>query len=153
MNTEFDGWRNDSNHLEENDWKQAAPIIESKYVHGGLRAYCKGHIQSGIVGSAIDYLRVTTFYDYGDVEGYAAEVQCLQKSLDTIFGGTGNLNGLVIDVRLNHGGDDPLGIEIASRLPRRDISPMPRLRETTLVSRLLCISPNDTPRRSRWLTR
>ena len=26
------------------------------------------------------------------------------------------MNGLVIDVRLNHGGDDPLGIEIASRL-------------------------------------
>src|SRR5712692_3632589 len=91
-------------------------IIESKYVHGGLHPYCKDHIQFGIVGNEIGYLRITTFYDYVDVEGYADELQCLQRSLDTIFSGTEKLNSLVIDVRLNHGGDDPLGIEIASRL-------------------------------------
>jgi len=42
-------------------------------------------------------------------------LQCLQRSLDSIFE-SGRLKGLVIDVRLNKGGDDPLGIEIASRL-------------------------------------
>jgi hypothetical protein len=119
INAEFDGWRNDSNHLEENNWKKASSITESKYVHGGLCPYCKGHIQFGIVGSTTGYLRVTTFYDYADVEGYAAEVQCLRKSLDTIFNGAKKSNGLVIDVRLNHGGDDPLGIEIASRLTEK----------------------------------
>lgn len=50
------------------------------------------------------------------MEGYADELDCLQSSLDIIFSGTEKLNSLVIDVRLNHGGDDPLGIEIASRL-------------------------------------
>lgn len=116
INTEFDGWRNDPNHLEENNWKRAGSIIESKYVHGGLRAFCKGHVQFGIVQSAIGYLRVTPFYDCADPEGYAAELQCLQSSLDTISGSREKIGGLVIDVRLNHGGDDPFGIEIASRL-------------------------------------
>jgi hypothetical protein len=42
-----------------------------------------------------------------------------QVSLDDIFRDSSKLNGLVIDVRLNHGGDDQLGIEIASRLTDR----------------------------------
>ena len=119
IKAEFDGWRKNPNHLEENDWKKAGSIIESKYVRGGLRPYCKGHIQFGIVGNAVGYLRVTTFYDYADVESYTVELQSLQMSLDTIFTGMEKLNGLIIDVRLNHGGDDPLGIEIASRLTEK----------------------------------
>ncbi len=119
ISAEFDGWRSDPNHLDEHAWKSAALLIESKYVHGGLRGYCRDHIQFGSLGSAIGYLRVTTFYDYADSEGYAAELQCLQKSLDLIFGSAVKLKGLVIDVRLNHGGDDPLGVEIARRLAKR----------------------------------
>ncbi len=115
IKAEFDGWRNDPGHRDEGDWKKAGSIIESKYVRGGLSTFCKGHVQFGRVGNAIGYLRVTTFYDYVDGDGYANELRCLQETLDTIFGGT-KLKGLVIDVRLNHGGDDPLGIEIASRL-------------------------------------
>jgi C-terminal processing protease CtpA/Prc len=41
------------------------------------------------------------------------ELRCLDKSLDTIFSGSWKWSGLVIDVRLNHGGGDPLGIEFA----------------------------------------
>jgi hypothetical protein len=37
IKAEFDGWRNDPNHLEANEWTKAASIIESKYVRGGLR--------------------------------------------------------------------------------------------------------------------
>jgi hypothetical protein len=112
---EFDGWRNDPNHLGDNDWKRAVAIIESKYVHGPLQPYCNGHIQFAILKNAIGYLRVTTFYDYAD-GGYANQLHCLQQSLDTMFGEAQKLNGLIIDVRLNDGGDDPLGVEIASRL-------------------------------------
>jgi C-terminal processing protease CtpA/Prc len=71
------------------------------------------------VGNALGYLRVTTFYDYANAQGYAAELQCLQDSLDIIFCGPEVWKGLVIDVRLNHGGDDPLGIEIAARLTEK----------------------------------
>ncbi|MCU1226306.1 MAG: Peptidase family [Edaphobacter sp.] len=112
IKAKFDGWRNDPHHLERDDRKKAGWIIESKYVQGGLRAYCKGHVHFGIVGNAIGYLWVTTFYDYAEVEGHIAELECLQRSLDAIFDGNEKLKGLVIDVRLNHRGDDPLGIEI-----------------------------------------
>lgn len=115
LKADFDGWRNDPNRLEESDWKRAAAIIESKYVSGGWRSYCKDRIQFGTVGNAVGYLRVTTFYGYTDADGYANQRQCLDESLDAIFGGQ-KLKALVIDVRLNDGGDDPLGIEIASRL-------------------------------------
>lgn len=112
---EFTGWRQDPGHLSDEDWNKAASIIESKYVQGGLRPYCKGRLQFGILRNSIGYLRVTTFYDYAD-GGYADELQCLQSSLSAMFESAGKMNGLVIDVRLNHGGDDPLGVEIASRL-------------------------------------
>jgi hypothetical protein len=116
IHAEYDGWRNDPNHLEESDWKKAASIIESKYVLGALQLYCKNRIQFGMLSHRIGYLRITTFYDYADEGGYVNEVRCLQHGLDAIFRNAGKLDGLVIDVRLNHGGDDPLGTEIASRL-------------------------------------
>jgi hypothetical protein len=116
--SDFDGWRNDPNHLEDDAWKKAATIVETKYVHGGLQTYCRGHIQFGKLANEIGYLRVTTFYGYGEADGYDSQLQCLDQSLDTIFGGQ-KLSGLITDVRLNKGGDDPLGIEIASRLTKR----------------------------------
>jgi len=116
--SDFDGWRNDPNHLDDDAWKKAATIIETRYVHGGLQSYCRGQIQFGNVGHQIGYLRLTTFYGYGENDGYDSQLQCLDQSLDAIFGGP-KLNGLVIDVRLNEGGDDPLGIEIASRLTQK----------------------------------
>jgi Peptidase family S41/Tricorn protease C1 domain len=112
---EFEGWRPDAGHLSDPNWKKAASVIETTYVQNHLRAYCKERIQFGLLRNSIGYLRVTTFYDYAD-GSYADELQCLQRSLDSIFGSAGRLEGLVIDVRLNKGGDDPLGIEIASRL-------------------------------------
>lgn len=115
IKTEFEGWRADAGHLSDTDWKKAASVIETTYVQDHLRAYCKEHIQFGLLRNSIGYLRVTTFYDYAN-GSYADELQCLQRSLDSIFESAGKLKGLVIDVRLNKGGDDPLGIEIASRL-------------------------------------
>ena len=112
---EFEGWRPDAGHLSDPDWKKAASVIETTYVQNHLRAYCKQRIEFGLLQNSIGYLRVTTFYDYAD-GSYADELQCLQRTLDSIFESAGSLKGLVIDVRLNKGGDDPLGIEIASRL-------------------------------------
>jgi hypothetical protein len=112
---EFEGWRPEGGHLTDADWKKAALVIETTYIEDNLRAYCKERIQFGRLRNSIGYLRVTTFYDYAE-GSYAEESQCLQRSLDSIFESAGRLKGLVIDVRLNKGGDDPLGIEIASRL-------------------------------------
>lgn len=113
---EFDGSRGDPNHLKAKDWKRAFSAIESKYVRGTLQPFCKDRVQFGTLKEGIGYLRVTTFYDYADEGGYTGQLRCLQQSLDTMFGGAKRMVGLVIDLRLNDGGDDPLGIEIASRL-------------------------------------
>ncbi len=113
---EFDGWRSDPNHLEAKDWTTAFSAIESKYVRGILQPYCRGRLQFGMLREGIGYLRVTTFYDYAGEGGYTAQLRCLQQGLDAMFSGAKKMSGLVIDVRLNKGGDDPLGIEIASRL-------------------------------------
>jgi len=115
LKMEFEGWRSDAGHLTDADWKKAASVIETTYVEHHLRAYCKERLGFGMLQNAIGYLRVTTFYDYAD-GSYTDELQCLQRTLDSIFEGTEKLKGLVIDIRLNKGGDDPLGIEIASRL-------------------------------------
>jgi hypothetical protein len=115
---EFTGWRQDAGHLTDAAWKKVASIIETNYVQDTPRAYCKGHIQFAMLRNSIGYLRVTTFYDYAD-GSYADELQSLQRSLDSIFESARQLKGLVIDVRLNQGGDDPLGIEIASRLTEK----------------------------------
>jgi hypothetical protein len=112
---DFHGWRNDSNHLSDEDWKRAENLIASRYVHGGLRSFCNGRVQFGMLDHELGYLTITAFYGYAEGSTYKGELRALQLALDSIFQNANTLNGLVIDVRLNHGGDDPLGIEIASR--------------------------------------
>jgi hypothetical protein len=115
----FDGWRSDPNHLQDEDWKKAIELIDSKYVQGDLRSFCNGRIKYGMLNGSIGYLRITTFYDYAATEGYVNALAVLQSALDVIFQDANKLTALVIDVRLNKGGDDSLGIEIASRLTRK----------------------------------
>jgi hypothetical protein len=113
---DFDGWRKDPNHLEDEGWKKAQDVIDTRYLRGGLRSFCNGRLQFGELDHAVGYLRITAFFGYVDPYTYERALHELQSALDSIFLGARRLNGLVIDVRLNHGGDDPLGIEIASRL-------------------------------------
>jgi hypothetical protein len=113
---EFDGWRQDPGHLEADDWKKAESVIDSRYVRGGLHSFCNGHVQFGMLDHSVGYLRITAFYGYVDKYTYGDALHALQSALDTIFQDSNRLTGLIVDVRLNNGGDDPLGIEIASRL-------------------------------------
>jgi hypothetical protein len=116
----FDGWRKDSNHLEDEDWKTARHLIANRYVRGRLRRYCDGRIEFGMLHHSIGYLRISAFYGYaGEGNSYERAEETLRLALNDIFRDANKLNGLVIDVRLNHGGDDQLGIEIASRLTDR----------------------------------
>jgi C-terminal processing protease CtpA/Prc len=108
----------DPHHLEEEEWTRASKIIEARYVLGGLRSYCNGRVQFGMLQNAIGYLRITTFFGYSDSAAYEDDLKALQTALDSSFQGASKMTGLVIDVWLNHGGDDPLGFEIASRLTK-----------------------------------
>jgi hypothetical protein len=119
LKEDFEGWRSDRNHLEEDGWKKANELLESRYMQRGLRSYCKGRVQFGIVKHTVGYLRITAFYDYVDTKSSADALEALRLALDSIFEEAVKLTALVIDVRLNKGGDDTLALEIASRLTRR----------------------------------
>ncbi|GAA1979809.1 S41 family peptidase [Kitasatospora viridis] len=62
----------------------------------------------------IGYLRVWSFDGLAD-GGYQQQAAVLDQALDAVLGQQG-LRGLVIDLRLNGGGSDALGLRIASRL-------------------------------------
>jgi len=90
-------------------------VTESAYLHGRLRKFCNGQIQYGHVDNATGYLRILAFGAYSKHGGFAAGLSALEAALDAIFADPG-LKALVIDVRINFGGDDPLGLAVASRL-------------------------------------
>lgn len=116
---EFDGWREAPHHLEKEQWAKAQAVTDSRYIRGGLHSFCNGRLQFGMLDRSVGYLRITAFCGYVDKYTYADALRTLQSALDTIFLDSNKLSALVIDVRLNQGGDDPLGIEIASRLTNR----------------------------------
>lgn len=69
------------------------------------------------------YLRVSGFggYTTADHGSYAADLAELDKALDTVLTTerTRRLPGLIVDLRINGGGSDALGIHIAERLTDR----------------------------------
>ena len=69
------------------------------------------------------YLRVSGFggYTTADHDSYAADLAELDKALDTVLTAerTRRLPGLIIDLRINGGGSDALGIHLAGRLTDR----------------------------------
>ena len=69
------------------------------------------------------YLRISGFggYTTDDRASYAADLAELDKALDTVLTAerTHRLPGLIIDLRINGGGSDALGIHIAGRLTDR----------------------------------
>ena len=111
----FHGRRPDPNHLTPDEWVKANDLMETKYISGKLQSFCNGHVQFGMLGETTGYLRVNSFSGYAN-GGYLAELHALEDALDAGFRDSKNLRALVIDVRRNSGGSDPLGFEIASRL-------------------------------------
>ncbi|MGV4980848.1 S41 family peptidase [Streptomyces sp. NRAIS4] len=78
-----------------------------------------GRITYADLPGDLGYLRISGFGGYaGDNAPYTAEQAELDRALNTVLtpGRTGRLKGLVIDLRVNGGGHDSLGIRIAQRL-------------------------------------
>ena len=80
-----------------------------------LRRFCNDQLQYGHIGNEVGYLRILSFSNYSKRGGFAQGLQMLEAALDEIFSDPA-LRTLVIDVRVNFGGDDPYGLAIASRL-------------------------------------
>ena len=143
INQEFDGWRPTPNHLDGSQWKTASEIIIAKYLEGTLMSFCKGHLQFGTLKKSIGYLRITAFYDYADTPSYDDRLHALDSALDSIFKDTSMWNGLVIDVRQNNGGDDSLGMALASRLTTSRYLAYKKVARKTRNKRLRFTSPEE----------
>ncbi|MFF0609743.1 S41 family peptidase [Nocardia tengchongensis] len=92
-------------------------LIEQHDTQGPLQPWGNGIIGYADLPDDLGYLRLSAFDGYAD-GGYEANAAELNRALDEIFTAsrTARLRGLVLDVRLNFGGYDALGLELASRL-------------------------------------
>ncbi|MEU9948944.1 S41 family peptidase [Streptomyces sp. NPDC047939] len=102
------------------DTKVKDYIVRSDLDGEPLREFANGRISYADLPGGQGYLRLSGFAGYSSEEGhaYAAELAELDKALDTVFTAerTASLTGLVIDLRINGGGADALGLHLAGRL-------------------------------------
>jgi hypothetical protein len=94
-------------------------ITDRAYLQTPLRKWCNDQVQYAHVNEATGYLRILSFSGYSKEPGFENGLKALQTALDQIFSDR-KLKVLVIDVRINFGGNDLYGVEIASRLAAAD---------------------------------
>jgi hypothetical protein len=92
--------------------------VTDYYLKTSLRKFCNGQVEYGELDDKIGYMRIRSFSEFSKNDSFAAGLSALEAALDEIFSDS-KLNALVIDVRINFGGEDPLGLAIASRLATR----------------------------------
>ncbi len=111
--------KDDFDKFQKSGMRKLFAITDRGYLHGPLRKFCDEQIQYGHIGADTGYLRIVSFDGYSKQGDFATGLLALQSALDEIFSDSA-LRALVIDVRINFGGDDPYGLEIASRLATAD---------------------------------
>jgi hypothetical protein len=92
---------------------------ERAYLQTPLSKWCNDQVQYAHVNETTGYLRILSFSGYSKQPGFANGLTALQTALDHIFSDP-KLKVLVIDVRINFGGNDLYGVEVASRLATAD---------------------------------
>jgi hypothetical protein len=90
--------------------------ITDQYLAEPLQSWGNGYISYGTLDSGAGYLRIDGFGGYTDSGAYADNLAELNTALDSIFSRPNQPENLVIDLRLNAGGFEDLGLELASRL-------------------------------------
>ncbi|MFI6897469.1 S41 family peptidase [Streptomyces sp. NPDC050256] len=102
------------------DTKVKDYIVRSDLDGEPLREFANGRISYADLPGGQGYLRLSGFAGFSSNEGhdYAAELAEFDKALDAVFTAerTAALTGLVIDLRINGGGADALGLHLAERL-------------------------------------
>ncbi|WP_085953871.1 S41 family peptidase [Catenulispora acidiphila] len=86
-----------------------------------LQTWCQGRVAFTTLPGGVGYLRVSDFTGFTSDDTSAANAAAFSAALDAVFtpdrtAGPNRLHGLVLDLRINGGGDDPLGLMLASRL-------------------------------------
>ncbi|MFE6501664.1 S41 family peptidase [Kitasatospora sp. NPDC057738] len=85
---------------------------------GPEQLFANGRLGVGRLPDGIGYLRVSSFGRYA-AGGHQSQLDELDRALDALLAGPDRPAGLVVDVRLNGGGSDALGLHIAARLTDR----------------------------------
>jgi hypothetical protein len=112
----FNGQRPGTLSLTSDEERRTTEILESRYLDGKLRDFCHGHVGYARLKKGAGYLRIDAFAGYADKGGFDEGARALDAALDEIMQDAKGLHGLVIDVRINAGGADPYGVQIAGRL-------------------------------------
>src|SRR5581483_1703245 len=99
--------------------KRTVEILETRYLERKLRSWCNGHVRYARLKGGAGYLRIDAFQGYTSGGGFDEGARALNAALDEILQDAQGLRGLVIDVRINGGGADPYGVQIAGRLTDR----------------------------------
>ncbi|MFI7465208.1 hypothetical protein [Nonomuraea sp. NPDC049646] len=94
-------------------------FVEKNDTRKPLQQWGRGVIGYADLPDGLGYLRLGAFDGYAD-GGYEPNAAELDRALDEIFtvsrtSGPGRLRGLVLDVRVNLGGYDALGLRLAAR--------------------------------------
>jgi hypothetical protein len=96
-------------------------FIEKRDLKGiDTREFGQGRIAYADLPDGQGYLRVSGFVGYTDGD-YASQRAELRRALDSVLTAarTERLRGLIVDLRVNGGGSDSLGLELAARLTGR----------------------------------
>ena len=116
----FAGKRPDPNPLTPEDQARSVEIIETKYLRSPVRRWANEQIAFAMLEAGVGYLRISSFSGYTNNGDFRTGADALETALDEIFGSSQELEGLVIDIRMNDGGMDPYGLAIASRLTKSE---------------------------------
>lgn len=112
----FNGKRPGTLLLTDAEKERTIEILETRYLAGRLRSWCNGHLRYGRTKAGVGYLRIDSFYGYTKTGRVDDDVRALDAALDEVLKDARALPGLVIDVRINRGGNDAYGIQVAGRL-------------------------------------
>jgi len=104
----FHGKRPETLQLTDAEKRRTIKILETVYLESKLRSWCNGHVRYARLKSGAGYVRVDAFARYTETGGFAAGASALDAALDEIMKDAEGLTGLVIDVRINWGGADPI---------------------------------------------
>ena len=115
----FGGSRPGTLKLNDDEKRRTVEILESRYLEGKVRSWCEGHVRYARLKGGAGYLRIDSFYGYTPGGGFEEGGRALEAALDEIMRDAQALGGLVIDVRINSGGADPYGVQVAGRLTGR----------------------------------
>lgn len=102
--------------------RQVKEFVQRRDLQHSLTEFANGRIgYADIPGRDYGYLRVSSFSGYTAERTFAADSAELDRALDAIFTADrlGRLRGLVLDLRVNGGGSDSLGLRLAARLTDR----------------------------------